>query len=93
MLASAIRLWDLVFLQPAQLARRRSTQVGQAAPLNLYVTSPEDTVLAKLDWYRQGGKISDRQWRDVLGVLRVQASGLDRAYLRDWAGALASLSY
>jgi hypothetical protein len=44
--------------------------------------------LAKLDWFRKGGEVSDRQWRDVLGVMMVQAGALDRAYLRDWAARL-----
>lgn len=33
--------------------------------------SPEDTLLHKLVWYKLGNEISDRQWGDILGVLRV----------------------
>ena len=53
----------------AQLARRQSHQLGEDPACRAYVASAEDTVLAKLEWYRLGGEVSDRQWRDVLGVL------------------------
>ena len=52
------------------------------------VTTAEDIVLRKLAWYRAGGLVSDQQWRDVLGVLRVQHGRLDLDYMRRWAPEL-----
>lgn len=52
------------------------------------VKSPEDTILRKLDWYRSGGGVSERQWSDVVGCLSAQEGSLDRAYLDRWAGEL-----
>jgi len=43
---------------------------------------------SKLEWYRQGGSVSDRQWRDLVSVLKIQNEALDRAYLKDWAQRL-----
>ena len=48
-------------------------------------SSPEDVILAKLEWYRLGGEVSERQWRDILGVIKTRASALDEVYLRKWA--------
>jgi hypothetical protein len=52
------------------------------------LATAEDMILRKLDWYRKGGGISERQWTDVIGVLRVQFVALDFAYLERWATLL-----
>jgi cysteine synthase len=72
----------------SQFARRQKKSVGQTPPLELFFASAEDTVLAKLEWYRKGGSVSDKQWRDLLGVLKVQGKTLDLAYLTEWASKL-----
>jgi hypothetical protein len=68
-----------------QLDRRQRWIADPDSGHTIYVATPEDTVLTKLAWYRLGGEVSDRQWRDVLGVLAVQGNRLDLAYMRQWA--------
>jgi hypothetical protein len=69
----------------AQLARRELYLLSEEPERWAYVASAEDTILAKLEWYRLGGEISDRQWRDALGVLKVHRERLDGAYMRPMA--------
>ena len=52
------------------------------------LASPEDVVLRKLEWYKAGGEMSERQWNDVLGVLKVQSAALDVDYMDHWANVL-----
>lgn len=68
-------------------ARVETFEIGGATVL-IRFASPEDTLLYKLVWYRLGGEQSERQWDDVLGVIRIQAERLDRGYLRRWARTL-----
>jgi len=49
--------------------------------VGLDVASAEDTIAAKLRWYRIGGEGSERQWRDVLEVPAIRGALLDGAYL------------
>ena len=81
---------DIFVAQPrdfdrSQLARRQLYVLSQKPDRSAYVMSAEDIVLAKLEWYRLGGEISDRQWRDVIGVLKVQGQWLDQDYMQRMA--------
>jgi hypothetical protein len=65
-------------------SRARITQLSKADPRLFRLDSPEDVLLQKLNWYRIGGKVSEKQWLDVLGILKMQPN-LDFSYLEKWA--------
>lgn len=71
-----------------QLERRISSVITSDPEQRVYVTSPEDVILAKLEWYRMGGEVSERQWRDIVGVLKTREGELDLNYLHKWANEL-----
>ncbi len=75
------------FLQ-SQLTRAQRQTFALETEMSAKFASAEDTILSKLEWYRMGGEVSDRQWRDILGVLKTRAGDLDIDYLKKWANEL-----
>jgi hypothetical protein len=68
------------------------SRFGRRYPAPLFgtdvkVSSPEDTILAKLWWARLHGD-SEKYFQDALRVFEVQAPVLDTMYLEEWADRL-----
>lgn len=70
----------------SEFARRRAIEVRPGS--TLFVKSPEDTVVRKLLWYKEGGCVSEKQWRDIQGVLKAQHGRLDLTYIERWTESL-----
>ena len=79
--AEALDACGLKYLIGGSLASSMSGEPRSTLDINF-------VVLQKLRWYRLGNEVSDQQWRDVLGVVRVQAGSLNEEYLRDGAKVL-----
>ncbi len=71
-----------------QLDRRELRSISPGTDGTVYVATAEDTMLAKLQWYRSGNATSSTQWNDVVGVLATSKGNLDLKYLRAWAEKL-----
>ncbi len=71
-----------------RLRCRTRVQVGSEPIAVLYVDTAEHTVVRELEWFRRGGEVSERQWRDVAAIVRIQGASLDRARMRHWAARL-----
>ena len=63
-------------------------RVGGEPGTDLRMDTAEFTILRKLEWFRRGGETSERQWRDVVGILRTQGARLDQQELASWATRL-----
>ena len=70
------------------VSRAKVMNISGSREESFAVVSPEDIILLKLLWFCSGGRTSDQQWKDVLGVLEIQAQRLDFRYLKKWTDGL-----
>jgi hypothetical protein len=73
------------------LVRRQKVTLAESPDRMYDFVSPEDIILLKLQWHIEGGSVSEKQWSDILGVLKNQRGRLDMDYMWDWAARLSVL--
>jgi hypothetical protein len=75
-------------LDQEQLARRIRVRLRRNAPHSVWLTSPEVLIVRKLLWRRSAQNASQRQWLDVVSILRTQDGRLDEALMNSLAADL-----
>jgi len=75
--------WDKQVLE-----RREAGYFGSDPERVFDVETAEDLILSKLRWFKMAGGVSDKQWGDILAVLKVQSLAIDLNYLELWAAQL-----
>ncbi|HLL79641.1 MAG TPA: hypothetical protein VKT25_09085 [Ktedonobacteraceae bacterium] len=78
------RLYDLEVRSRVQPGKLSETQDDY----QFFMESPEDVVLTKLEWYKMGGGVSDRQWGDIVNIMTALGPTLEQDYLHHWASVL-----
>jgi hypothetical protein len=74
-----------VGLDASAMARRRRLPWDTQSGAEAWFLSPEDVILYKLRYYRQGGEVSQKHPIDIAKMLGVMDSELDTAYIELWA--------
>jgi hypothetical protein len=79
---------DSPYAKEAFKRKRKETLDEENRTTEFFLASCEDIILNKLEWFLMGGEVSERQWNDVLGVIKVQGDLLDKEYLSHWGADL-----
>lgn len=66
-----------------EFERKRHVQI---AGIDVWITSPEDMILSKLEWSKN--RQSEQQFHDALGIAVIQWDHLNIGYLRKWSKEL-----
>ena len=72
----------------SKMARHQLYPLPDESVPPIYISSAEDIVLQKLTWRQINRNESQKQWRDILGVLKTQGERLNFDYLWQWAETL-----
>lgn len=73
--------------RPFSVEEMRRRVEGDLFGVRVSVASPEDTVISKLEWAKQGGG-NELQLRDASGILQLHGGSLDAGYMERWVAEL-----
>lgn len=71
----------------SRFARRRKVRL--TGDCEAYFAAPEDVIIKKMEYYRQGG--SEKHLRDITGILTISGGQIDGQYISEWASRLGLL--